>query len=380
MELNVINFIKNNKDWRKLLSEAPYFLEYNENPKYPHLILIKYNQISSDFYNPIVKECRGIILDIADETPFVACYAFNKFGNYGEGYADKIDWATARVQEKVDGSILKVWFDTRTQKWMLSTNGTIDAYECPVPFAFNNIETFGDAFNMAAPCAHVSTFANGNRLKIENTYVFELTGPYNKVVVQYPLDLYHIGTRKNLEKFNYEEIDVELDINTKKPKQFKFSSLEETIEFAKTLSSQEEGYVVVDNNWNRVKIKGETYVQLHHLRGEVVTPKRIMTLVLSNEDGEFLTYFPEFADFFNEIKNKYNEYIAQVENDLFVAATLVADIRNGTLTRKEYAQHALTCKNKSLMFDFADGKFSRHDVKTFIANKYGAEKILEWLK
>ena len=55
-------------------------------------------------------------------------------------------------------------------------------------------------------------------------------------VINYPLDLYQIGVRDN---HTYKEESCYLPI--KKPKEFKFTSLEETITFAKTLSSQEEG-------------------------------------------------------------------------------------------------------------------------------------------
>jgi len=57
-ELNIVNFIKTNPDWQVTLSHKPYCIEYRTNQKFPHLVLLKYNQIESDFYNPIVKECR----------------------------------------------------------------------------------------------------------------------------------------------------------------------------------------------------------------------------------------------------------------------------------------------------------------------------------
>lgn len=84
----------------------------------------------SDFSNPIVQEARGIILNI--EKQEVVCWPFRKFGNYYESYADKIDWATARVQEKVDGSIVKLWYDFEVNAWNFSTNGMIYASEAKI--------------------------------------------------------------------------------------------------------------------------------------------------------------------------------------------------------------------------------------------------------
>ena len=66
-------------------------------------------EINADFYDPIVQEARGIILDT--ERYEVVCWPFRKFGNYSEGYADRIDWSSARVLEKIDGSIIKLWYD-----------------------------------------------------------------------------------------------------------------------------------------------------------------------------------------------------------------------------------------------------------------------------
>ena len=42
------------------------------------------------------------------------------------------DWNTAKVQEKVDGSIVKLWFDHRLGKWQFSTNGVIRAEKAPL--------------------------------------------------------------------------------------------------------------------------------------------------------------------------------------------------------------------------------------------------------
>ena len=75
--------------------------------------LFKYASLSN-FNDPIVKEARGIIIDTFNYE--VACFPFNKFGKYTDYYADEIDWNTASVQEKIDGSIIKMWFNKYTNK------------------------------------------------------------------------------------------------------------------------------------------------------------------------------------------------------------------------------------------------------------------------
>ena len=71
-------------------------------PKYPNLILLKYNQIESPMAEPVVQECRGLILDEAADWRVVS-FPYVKFFNYAEPLAAAIDWATAQVYEKLDG-------------------------------------------------------------------------------------------------------------------------------------------------------------------------------------------------------------------------------------------------------------------------------------
>ena len=91
---------------------------------YPNLVLFKYDQVNSPMDNPVVQECRGIILDEADDWRVIA-RPFTKFYNYGEPNAASIDWTTARVQEKVDGSLCA--FYHYKGDWHVATTGTPDA-------------------------------------------------------------------------------------------------------------------------------------------------------------------------------------------------------------------------------------------------------------
>ncbi|MDE1867846.1 MAG: 2'-5' RNA ligase, partial [Thaumarchaeota archaeon] len=74
--------------------------------------------------HPIVEDCRGLILDSENNWNIVAL-PFKRFYNYAEGHAAKIDWSTARIQEKVDGSLCIVYF--YDNKWHVATRGMPDA-------------------------------------------------------------------------------------------------------------------------------------------------------------------------------------------------------------------------------------------------------------
>ena len=103
MWLGIIELIHTHPDWEPQLAGAPYFVKTKREGRF---VLLKYDQIRSDMTNPVVRECRGIILDESGGY-CPACVPFYKFGNFGESYVPDIDWASARIQEKLDGSLIK---------------------------------------------------------------------------------------------------------------------------------------------------------------------------------------------------------------------------------------------------------------------------------
>lgn len=277
-----------------------------------------------DFADPIVQEARGIILDT--EKREVVCWPFRKFGNHNESYADPIDWTTARVQEKVDGSIVKLWFDERKPGWQFSTNATLRAENAPVGefslISFYDLicraENFGDI-----------PFENLNR---DATYIFELVSPNTRVVVPYETTmLYHIGTRHNL---TGREMDV--DIGIRRPEMYPIHSLGECLETAIRLNQRDseeimaEGFVVVDGNWNRVKVKSPDYIAKHHLMQMKSIPKREcvqMLLSVSPEIDIICQTNPELIPVFKF----YDYHLARLQH--------LAD-RLGMLAKQLYEEYS----------------------------------------
>lgn len=246
-------------DWEKKLTK-----EYNIRIKKEGAYAIFNYTPESDFFSPIVQEARGIIIDT--EALSVVCWPFRKFGNYAESYADKIDWSNARVLEKVDGSIIKLWYDRKNTKWQFSTNGIIRAENAAVDTCI------GLYFDTAIKRTINYKDIPFDTLNRDRTYIFELVSPETQVVIKYPVSLlYHIGTRSNL---TGEEFDCDLGI--KKPAAYPLDSLEACIKAACILNRTNgsnttpdeisgEGFVVVDKNWNRVKVKSPDYILKHRL-------------------------------------------------------------------------------------------------------------------
>lgn len=353
-----------NDNWKEILSSAPYNLKIVEKTlNGVDYVLLKYNQIESSFYEEIVKECRGIIFRKNDWK--IVCFPFKKFFSYGEIYADTINFDTAKIQEKIDGSIIKLWYDNNS--WIISTNGLIDAEEATTPLGYsfkdlfieglmNNIDNLNDFY------------ASLNK---DYTYIFEMVNLLSKVVIAYNKpDVYHIGTRNNI---TLKELDV--DINIHKPKNYSFNNLDDVVSMSKTLPFNNEGYVVVDKNWNRIKIKSPSYLAVSRIKNiGALSAKRIMDIILKNEQSEVLAIFPEYTEYFNFVENIFLKFKNNILKD-------IQEIKNLKFNnKKEFAEKVIKTQLSSFFFIVYDGKLTYDDLNLFLIKYYGSEKLVDLLK
>lgn len=340
-QLKVVDFINSHLkygDWINILSAPPYSIKISFDGNYT---MLNYNQLDSDFSNPIVKECRGLILyhnDNKHNAEYVpVCIPFFKFFNYGESNADSIDWDTAKVQEKIDGSLIKVWH--YEGKWHISTNGTIDAHKSSLVQNMK-YKTFYDLFIDAAK----NSGLDYDKLNEYCTYMFELVSPYNKVEIPYEeTKIYHIGTRNNL---NFNEVNI--DIGIEKPKEYNLHSLNDCIDSCSKMPYTQEGYVVVDSQYKRNKVKSPAWVRVHHLHNNgVITDRRIIDIVKNNEQEEFLTYFPEYKNRFANINSAIDKFIFCNKVMLSMVDDYCSDARNFRSTKKELAEFIFDIKKNA---------------------------------
>lgn len=365
MKLKLIDFIKEHSDWEVLLSQAPYCLNISRDKMFGrNLIMFKYSQQDSDFSNDIVKECRGIILDEDTFEPISVPYF--KFFNFSEPNAAEIDWQSATILEKIDGSLVKV-VKFSDQEILVSTNGVIDAFKCElnsmIGCPYNNFgELFWEAIrNQMIDCGY-SLDENdpvkwlADKLLLNTTYMFELCSPYNRVIVPHKeTKLYFHGWRDNI---SLEEMWFNTCILTKIfdcPKIYNLKSLDECIAATQAMPWDEEGYVVVDKNFNRVKIKSPAYLLAHQLANNGnMSIRRAIDVYMAGECDEILAYFPEYKSAFDEIDKRFNDKYIELG---FLVGELIANIVSGALpTRKEQAAWIMSkTKHSGILFKILNG-------------------------
>lgn len=309
---------------------------------HPNLVLLKYSQIASDMSLPLVQECRGIILDESDHWRVIS-RAYDKFFNDGEPNAPEIDWATARVQEKVDGSLCTVY--EYAGKRQVATTGSPDAGGPVGDSAITYAELFWETLGLylgedwETPPWESSDWC----------YLFELTTPQNRVVVNHvQAGLTLLGVRDRITG-RWQETSAAVMARVVPPvREFPLQSLTDIqATFAAMDPLMQEGYVVVDAQENRIKVKHPGYVALHHMK-DGMTPKSMLDVIQRGEVPEVTVHFPNLAEAFTAIKTEYDALASAID-------TAYAPIKDME-TQKDFAAQALAFPYSAALFDIRRGK------------------------
>ena len=304
-------------------------------------IILDYDQITVKWTEPFGYVCRGLVLDA--HTFDVLAFGLHKFFNSGEFYADQIDWNTAFVLEKLDGSMVNRWWSPHTNRFEYSTR-----FQLPADLQRNQCGDFGITWaELINRCIGEATFEQAH----DETIALEVMSPINKVVVDHKSYKFAVLARRNNSTF------IESDIRTDScaPRAYAFGSAQDVQAFADTLKGTEcEGFVVVDGNFRRVKIKGAAYVKLHHLKDGLNSLKNIILFVRKGETEEVLLHFPEFAVIANVIKGEIERLISEHEivynqyKDIKVQKDFALSIQRHTLVNPAWLYQVRAGRHASI--------------------------------
>lgn len=338
--MHVIKFLKANRgNFSKL---APAFgikvKEYQQQGR-PSLFVLNYDQIESPKLEPVVQECRGLILD---DKLNIICRPFDRFFNYGEAGTDTYDFTGYTFHPKLDGSLIKVyhWYGM----WRIATRGTAFA-ESPVG---DHGITFEHLALKAFGCASLAEFdgklMNTLQFNVSMTYLFELTAPENRVVTPYPeASATLLAVRDNNTGKYFPTKYVASFGMFKQNKAEEGYTIQEIVKKADSLKNLEEGFVGYDKHGvPQVKVKSAAYVAVHHIRGEGLSVKRCCELVLTGEEEEYLAYFPEDRSIITPYSEALATLLSQMES--------VYDTYKGIEDQKEFALAVKDYSFKSVLF------------------------------
>lgn len=313
-----------------------YAIVHRRHPVFNNLVLLKYDQINSPFTEAIVRECRGIILDESNDWNVVSM-SFTKFFNNSEPLAAPIDWTTSKVFNKLDGSLATIY--AYNGSWHVATTGSPDAGGQVNDFDFTFAELFWKTYEYDLPPVDCNI-----------CFYFELTSPYNKIVVNHAEPkLTLLGARdiKTLEELPIHKASLYIS-NCPYVQEFPLDSFAEMDKTFETMSPYEqEGYVVCDANFNRVKLKHPRYVYLHHIK-DSVSQKNFVKVAINGEIPEVVSHFPEFEHILTDAQVRIDCLVNQLE----IEYEKIKDIP----IQKDFALAAKNSKCSAILFQYRGKK------------------------
>jgi len=392
--LQVQEFLKT-KSFGDLVKQHGVYASFS---KSGHKFSLNYDQIEAKEGDTLAQECRGLILAFGDGQPRLSqavevngklchddivpgetqilAFPMRRFFNHGQGSAAVIDWSDPKLQilEKLDGTLCIVYYDPICGGWSVATRSVPEA-DIPLD---NNLFTFRTLFEKAmTETSGLSWFDFTMKLDIRYTYCFELTTPYNRIVVHYPESRITLLSIRELSTLK----ELDFDSGQKGPthsqherlvgvvpvvQSYELKSLEETIELVSSRNPMDYEGVVIRLGEDRVKVKSPAYVAFNKIRDTVSSERGIVEVILCEKDDDVLPMLPEEIAK-NMLKIKHGIQVAiQVYDATYAAYHAAAEmVKPGD--KKTFA--IMLTKNKDLwhapFFQIYDGK--SESMRDFIA-------------
>lgn len=359
MEFQILRFIKENPtDWEQQLTSPPFCLKVS---RQDNLVLFKYG-INSDWRDanarPLLEECRGLVVKVGEQKTEVVHLGLRKFFNLDEPLNEvKPHFPVCRVLQKVDGSCVAFW--NANDQWHMSSLSCIDARTAIVN---GNLSLYEIAAKALGTDPLRWATLNLNPLY---SYVFELTSPFNRVVVDYgdEAKLWRIMKRNTI---TWREAEMEALPRTQPIPSHSFSTEIECRRIVEQMDDNEEGYVIVNPDFSRVKLKSPAYVAKHIMANNGKFSLRNYVEMRQNHTiDDFIAAFPQHTSTFKQYEAAFQRMKQHVSLE-FSNHSLMAprDIAAGPLDphTKAYILARLNgrCKNVEEWFN---GCFARTQIK-----------------
>ena len=263
--------------------------------------------------------CRGLILkdqkQFTDPLELIRSFPFIRFFNHAEPFAHPINFENSTLIEKLDGGLFSIFFENDEQIYHTRKMLSITDFD-------HALESFmdGHSYKILRIFEGYIQQLNFNEEDKNFTYMFELIHKSTGVLTLYhpeEFGVYLVGGR-NLRTFK-ELTELELDEVAKRIGSFRplkwdsHGDLDYVFQFLKEASKQRElfeGFIVRDNETGeRVKVKTQNYVDLHHhIDGST---RSIAQRIFSGEINECLAYFPVIKHKVERIQIRHDKIVAQ---------------------------------------------------------------------
>lgn len=289
-----------------------------------HKASLNYDSIICRSGERLSGECRGLVVTVRDNyvdgevvgDVNVLARPMDRFYNHGDPSGAPVDFDDPElaVLEKLDGTMCELYHDGR--EWCVATRSMPDA-DLPIKqdhITIGNMTfagLFWQALNITSRGRSVDMLKHCD---VDVTYVFELTSPYNRVIVAYDQPMVTLLTARNritgIE--SYPE-DVYGYVNT--PKRYNAKNIDDLIAFVNDHDPTTlEGVVVIDSKHRRLKVKSFNWCFASKTKFELTATRRNMVrLILSKKLDDIA---PNLDDEINDALKKMQSQIVAYAREL----------------------------------------------------------------
>lgn len=322
---------------------------------------LNYDQILVKNGDKVAEQCRGLVVrptqfDIhmfgdawkmatVGEVDVLA-WPMNRFYNHGDTNGADIDWSDPdlRVYEKLDGTCMIVYWDALHGRWHA---GTRSVPEADLPIRKDHMEigdmTFSELFFVALRKTREaaegkalewepSDFDKVVHLNKELTYVFELTTPYNRIVVKYDEPRVTLLAARHTASGQEQAIESLRLQHVNRPKTWELRSAAALDAFVNSADpALLEGAVVCvpkGDSFARLKVKNKAWVLSSKAKDLVTVSRRsavlaiikgeiddVLPLVEPDIRAELVRMTEAMAVYFKSIDANFAEFKAKANGD-----------------------------------------------------------------
>lgn len=276
-------------------------------------------------WNEITLACRGLILDAAYN---VVARPFPKFFNLGEVPAATIPAQAFEVFEKMDGSLgILYWCGDQPY---IATRGSFTSVQAQKANAML-YSTYKDAIA---------------RLDRNNTYLFEIIYPENRIVLDYGtaemLVLLAIVETQTGKEFPLQDLGF--------PQVKKYDGIHDLEAISAMDDDSKEGFVIRFADNFRLKVKFKEYLRLH----------RIITQISSVDIWTYLSQGQSFAEILEKVPDEFYQWVKATRERLELQYAAIEALCHADFkvldTRKDTALYFLQCSYPAILFSMLNGK------------------------
>lgn len=354
-----------------LVAVADGDVRVQTHPEFRELSIYNYSEDVQyrNRWNKITLACRGLILNT--ETSEVVARPWEKFFNFGQMDNRIESTASVEVTDKIDGS-LGILYRRPDGDFSIATRGSFASEQ-----AIHATELLSTKY------ADFLIDRVGAFWLDQNTYLFEIVYPSNRIVVNYGDmdDLVLLGAVNKQYGHYYGPTEAAAQLAWPGP----VTEVWRYEQFVDALSAPDragkEGYVIRSGR-NIVKLKQADYVELH----------RIVTNLSPKTIWEAIGNGKSVADICAEIPDEFHKYVEDIGDSLHLQySTITIAVRiefaqikaklwkgEGTeISRRAWAEEIKKSSYPGLMFNVLDGKDIKEAVWKMIKPRGDVKSLVE---